>query len=296
MTNLTPVTPQRRESEAGFHLYSKYRECARQWWLRYGLGIAPDKPGKALIFGGVMHEAIEAYYVKHKRSLPDTIQTFKEILAGRQSEYEDSEVFAEDLDMGPRFLAEWHKTWGEYDKGTYDLVEVETPYRLKLGPNDEFDFTVRVDRVMREKASKRYVVFDTKTTRWSIDGTMKSVDFQDQMTAYLWALRKAHPDWVVTTAVPDIIYARGKVTTAARPGEIYRSNYALSQFEMGMYGTILEITSKMGNLDEVPDEILFPRNGAQCAKFGCEFADICRTQVTSSTMPLTFHRDPWKEG
>ena len=288
-----PQNEPRRESSAGYHVYSKYRECPRSFYIRSVLGWTPEKTGKALIFGGVMHDAIEAYYKDPARSLSLAIEVFQLGLAARKEEYENEESYDEDIMMGPRFLTVWHDTWNIYDRRTYDLVEVEEPYELRIGPNEEFLFTMRIDRVMREKATKRYIVVDTKTTRWSIPGTFSSVECQDQMTSYLMGLHKVHPEWNATAAVPDILYARGNVTKAERPGEIYRTAYALLQFEMGMYGTILEIGQKIANLAEIPNEILFPRNGAQCSKFPCVYDIFCRSEINAKRMPLTFTLDPW---
>ena len=292
MSILQPMS--KRESEAGFHVYSRYRECPRAFFLRYVMGFQPTHPGKALIFGGVMHEAVEAYYQSGGK-LSVSLDTFQAHLQSRREEYAKAEDYDEDLAIGPMFLREWDATWGSYDKSAYDLVEVETQYNLKLGPNGEFDFTVRPDRVMREKVTKRYVVFDTKTTRWSVQGTFTSVKAQDQMTSYVWAMHTAHPEWTLSTAVPDVIYSRGSKVTAERPGEMYFDAYALHQFEMGMYGSILEISSKVAALDEVPHEVSFPRNGSQCAKFGCDYADVCRVRTDETRIPLGFRRDPWKE-
>jgi len=291
-----------RESSAGSHFYGTYRDCGRKFFLKYVLGYRPTRTAKALIFGGVMHEAIAAYYLSMQRDIEATIEFFLRELADREEEFLKEEDLITSRTLGPAYLKSWHTTWGEYDERIYDVVEVEEPYEIKLGPNEDYIFTVRLDRVMREKATKRYVVFDTKTTGWSLDGTFKSVNAMDQMTSYIWAINKVHPEWNVTDAIPDIIYGRAsKVEGRApsvkceRPGEIYRDSYSQAQFEIGIFGTILEVSQKVDNLDEYPGEMLFPRNGSTCAKFGCEYLDICRTKVDPNRVPVTFDRDPWVE-
>ena len=304
------VEEQRRESPSGWHFYSLYWECPRRHYFKYGCGLQPIKTPKALIFGGCMHEAI-AFYYEHWGLEPDnlieaTIECFREETIKRVAEYERSDEYEADLVRGPLLLKKWHDTWYKNDKKKYRIVEVEKGYTLPVGPNDEFILTVRPDRVFEEKLSKRKVVPDVKTTGYSIDAPFKTADAQDQMTSYLWALKKAHPKWDVGEAFIDVLFIRksqskdpNKLFTepkAERPGIIYRSQEALAQFEMGLFGTILEVSQKYENVgDEWPAEVLFPRNGKDCSMFGCDFADICRKKIDKAFLPDGFKRDPWLE-
>lgn len=285
-----------RESKAGGHFYGTYKSCPRMFFLRYVLGFQPEFTRKALIFGGAMHTAIENYYLCFERELQPTVEAFEKDLFYRQEEYELGTEYEEDLRCGKLFLTEWHETWKEHDLKRYRLIEVEQPYEIPLGPEEEFIFTLRVDRIMQDTYSDEYFVFDTKTTRWSVFGTMKSVEADDQMTSYIWAVRKAHPDWHVESAVVDIIYGRGRKVEAQRPGVVIRDKYALAQYEAGLYGTISEVSAKVKALDDVPSEVLFPRNGSHCAKFGCDFAPVCRNRAEFDRVPPGFVRDSWLEG
>ena len=294
--------PTERESSAGGHFYGLYKDCGRKFFLKYILGFRPSKTSKPLIFGSVIHDTIKNYYLTYDRDIEETVTHFLTELLKREHDFLLEEDFTQCHLLGPAYLREWDTTWKDFDQKTYDLVEVEQPYELKIGPNEEYIFTVRPDRVFREKTTKRYVIFDTKTTGWSAGGTFRSVDAQDQMTSYIWAVNKIHPEWKVTDAIPDIIFGRpskvpGRIPTitATRPGEIYRDTYTQAQFEIGMFGTILEISQKVDNLTEYPAEMLFPRNGSSCAKFGCEYIDICRTKINPQNVPITFVRDEWIE-
>ena len=276
------------------HFYGLYRACPRKFYLRYVLGWRPTQTSPPLLFGSAMHEAQEQYYL-NDFSLRSALERFAEEIHKVEKSYEDGEIFARDVADGPIMLKEWHRTWGEYDNKTYELIGTEVPYEFQIGPEGEFLFTVRLDTIFRHKTTGRYVVKDLKTTRWSDIKTFTSVDYEDQMTSYLWALGKTNPDWEVETAIPDIIYKRQSVVRASRPGQIYRSKYALAQFELGMFGTIGEVTQKVLQLENDPPEILFWRDGGQCAKFGCEYVDICRSHASADRVPIGFSRDDWTE-
>ena len=299
----------RRESPSGFHFYSLYRECPRKHFIKYGLGFVPQFTGKALIFGGSVHEAIAYYYnnwtVPADTLINRTLKAFEKDLLSRKDEYENPADYEDDLIRGPVLLNEWHRTWYKYDKKNYRLVEVENQRQVPLGPNDEFILTVRPDRVFEEKSSKLKIVPDVKTTGYSIDASFKTAEAQDQMTSYLWALDKMEPKWRMGECFIDILFVRKSRAKnpkslygepkAERPGTIYRDADALDQFELGLFGTIMEVSQKYENLPDFHPEILFPRNGKDCSMFTCPYADICRTHLDKADLPTGFTRDPWAE-
>ena len=299
----------RRESPSGYHFYSLYRECPRKHYIKYGLGFVPEFTGKALIFGGSVHEAIAHYYqhwdLPADKLINSTLKAFEKDLLSRQSEYENPTDYEDDLIRGPVLLSEWHRTWYKYDKKNYKLVEVENQRTVPLGPNDEFIMTVRPDRVFEEKATKLKIVPDVKTTGYSIDASFKTAAAQDQMTSYLWALAKMEPKWQMGECIIDVLFVRKSRAKnpkslygeprAERPGTIYRSEEALHQFELGLFGTIMEVSQKYENLKDFHPEILFPRNGKDCSMFNCPYAEICRTHLDKAYLPRGFKRDPWVE-
>lgn len=284
----------KRESPAGFHFYGTYSECRRKFFFRYILGYKPRYSARALLFGGVIHNVLESYYTGSIQTLGGLTEDFDREMEKRRADYESSEDYTADLADGVVMLTEWYRTWHEHDKETYDIIEVEQPYEFSIGPNEEFRFTVRPDVILRHKRTGRYFVKDIKTTRYSDTVTFKSQQCQDQMTSYLWAIDKMHPEWSIESAIVDCMYKRGKVCKATRD-TIYRNEYHKAQFEVGMFGTISEVTQKSQALEELPAEMLFPRDGSQCAKFGCDYIDICRSPANPERVPPGFVRDEWTD-
>lgn len=285
----------RRESPSGWHYYALYKTCPRKWYIKYILGLRPVYTKPPLIFGGVIHEAIAAYY-NSGFNIDTLIETFEGELASRQGEYESSADFLDNMAKGKFMLDKWVSTWRDYDMSDLEILEVEKQYTLKVGPpEDPMDFTVRPDRVVRRKSDGRIVIPDVKTTGYAVDKAIQGAKYDDQLTSYVWAWNKAHPEDTTDTAQVDVMYARGKVAKAERSEDIIITRYALAQFEMGLYGLIKEITQKVIALKEFPNLLLFPRNGRECGLFGCEYEPICRQNITPDTPVHGFNRDPWVE-
>ena len=282
----------RRESSAGMHFYSLYTQCPRKWFLKYILGLIPDKTGPALIFGSAMHKGLEAFY-KGTQSLDEMVRAFVDELGSREGEYSDSTKYTEDLSTGPRLLKEWFKTWGEDELTNYEILEVEQEHVVHFGPDDSLIMTVRLDQLVKDKSTGIHYVKDLKTTGWSAGKIYQQTDLGDQMTCYIWAANKVYPEIPIHDAIVDILYHRGQVVTATRPEPLYRTKWDLMAFELGMYGLINELSEKVDLLKEYPPEVLFPRNGNNCGQFGCEYLDICRGRLTAKDEPLGFHRDEW---
>jgi hypothetical protein len=281
-----------RESPSGYHFYSLYLECPRCWYLKYVLGLKPRFTSSPLIFGGCLHEAIETYY-KQGKDNQKARRRFEETLTSRKGEYEKLDKFDEDFARGPKMLDEWHKTWSRYDDDLYEVIEIEEEHEFRIGPNGDYLFTVRPDRVCRRKDSGLYEVFDVKTTSWSASRSFLGAEEGDQMTSYLWAMNKAHPDWGIKTAVIDVIYSRGKKVEASRPGIIYRTSFDFKVFELMMTGIIVEVSQKYKALSKYPWPLLFPPNGGYHAIFGNPYGEVHRSNIRPGEVPPGFVRDDW---
>lgn len=281
-----------RESPNGYHYYSLFRDCPRKWYIKYILGLSPPHTGKALIFGGVLHKAKEIFYTSGF-DIDAMIQTFHTELDARAAEYERLDDYQQDKTTGPLMLDAFAGAYRTWDMEHLEILEVETPHEILLGPEgSQVAFTVKPDLIALRDGTP--VVIDTKSTRWSISKTWQGVEMDDQVTSYVWAWNKTHPQGpVAKTAIADVMYQKGKVVKAERSPDIIITPFAQQMFEQGMYGTIMEITQKVLALEHYPWTLLFPRHGQTCGKFGCEYADICRSNIPPGKDIPGFHKDPW---
>lgn len=289
------ATERRRESPAGMTFYGLYRECPRKWYLKYFMGLRPTTTSGALCLGGAIHEALEVYYGAF--SLGQAQQAFRDALANRRSQYVDLTKFNEDFNRGPTMLQAFHERVGQFELKDYEVIELETEYQVPVGPEEAgFRFTVRPDKVLKRRSSGVIYPVEVKTTSYSLSAAASSADRGDQVTGYLWAVAKMHPEWEIGGCLLDIIYNKKSVFEAERmPTPSMRSKFELATFEMGLYGTIVELTQKYQSLETYPWPLIFPQYRSACSHWGCEYQGICFTNLKPDEVPPGFTKDPWKQ-
>ena len=224
-----------------------------------------------------------------------TTIAFQTELTQRHEEYESEEDYQGDLERGILMIQSYYDTWSLTDPERYEILELEKQHEIWIGPEEEFRVTIRPDRVIRDLETHQIYPCEVKTTGWSIPGMFSKTEDSDQITAYIWALNKVHPEWEVDRCLIDVLYNRGKVFKCDRPGFAVRSKGELTLFEMEMYGTILEFTQKVKTLEKVPWPLLFRCNKDSCAQWGCEYKPICRTNLRPDEIPPMYERDDWHQ-
>jgi len=280
----------------GFHFYNLYLDCPRKWYLKYVNGLQPEEKSPSLIFGSAFHEG-KAVYWENGYDGDGFLEVFQRELREHAHEYMDQGVFQKDLQKGLRMIDDWLSTWDDENRERYKPLEVEQEYQIPIGPNGEFIFTIRPDVVLKDLKAGTIIIEDTKTTGWSVELVQKTNELADQLTSYIWGVRKMHPEWNLEHARLDISYARQSKIASHRTIPLYRSKGELAVFEMNLYGIILEVSQKYKSLAKYPWPLLFPRNGNQCWKFNreCEYARICRMNIPIGQVPPGFTLDPWAE-
>lgn len=275
------------ESSVGYSFLASYQDCKRRWYLGYGLSLTPESKAKALDFGDSIHEGFKGYYASGRN--PDMlIAGYKERMETLQPSY-NPEYYAKDLARGYGLLATWLKTWHELDVCRYDVIEFEVEHAIPL-PGSPFSLTIKPDLFVYDRDTGEHYLFDHKTTSWSVGQAFSQVDAQDQATAYIWGMRKLGHR--VQGLIPDVLYNKGSVFKAERPGVVYRTDADLAEWENEASGLLGDLTQRMeaATSGVYPIRHLFPRNGSLCARYGCAFTDICRTQVTPGDLPIGFIR------
>lgn len=281
-------------SSLGHHFIQAYNENKWGFYLRYIRGLESNYTKPALVFGGALHDAKEAFYRFHFDTTK-MIETFRGVLEARKKEYEDPTTFERDITDGPKMLFYWANTWGPVDEYEYEIVEVEGSHEFQLA--NGLSVSVRWDLLARHLETGKYYLFDTKSTRYSLTKSYQSVEGQDQATMYLLGLSKVYPGIFRSTIglVPDIIYksSRGNVMKAERPGIVMRGKNALREYEQELIGLHMELSQKVAALETgFPyPHMLFPRNGKDDSFFGSDWPDIYRTPLPRdpSKAPPGYH-------
>jgi len=285
----------RRESAKGYHFYMLYMDCGRKFYLKYINGLTPEIISTPLLFGSAFHEFKAAYWMDGKFDADKGLNEFNKTMLELKESYEKLEDYEADLKKGHRMIDNWLSTYHESNPETYKVIEVEKQYTIKIGPNKDFEFTIRPDVILFHKGFRKKIIMDTKSTGWSLDMVFKSNALNDQITSYIWGVNKIHPEWNIETAQIDCSFGRGNKFESQMGIEVYRSKSDLAIFEMSLYGLILEVSQKYKSLSKYPWPLLFPRNGGNCFKFNkpCEYAKICRMNIPIGKIPPGFKLDEW---
>jgi len=267
-------------SAIGHHFIQAYNQNKWGFYLRYIRGLRKKTTKPPLIFGGCIHDAKEAYYA-FGFDEDFMLDVFLEVMNARQKEYEDHNVYLKDVERGRKMLFFWANTWGEADQAAYDIIEVEGQHEFQLA--NGLPVSVRWDLLAQRKDNKKYYLFDTKTTGYSVMKSYESVTGQDQATMYLLAGSKVYPNASIVGLIPDIMYKRQSVVKAERPGIVLRSKRDLVEYEQELIGLHMEMTQKIIALEQgFPyPHMLFPRNGKDDSFFGTEWPDIYRGGLPS---------------
>lgn len=282
-----------RESTHGYHFYSAYLDCPRKWFLKYGLRLLPETVKPALTFGKAIHIAMETLYLTD--SVDAAMKDFSGYLTSRRDDYKKLADYEEDADRGPKLV----KDYGEkiYPTETYELVEMEKTFEIAVGPDPPgYVLTVRPDKILRNHLGE-LIIGDYKTTKWSIGKAIKSFDMNDQLTGYVFGVSKVYSQERVIGGFVDVLYSRKSKIVAERSDVIYRTNRDLLVFGQNIHSVITEVSNKMSAYEsgEFPPEYLFPRHGAFCGAFSCEYEDICRSNLKPNYIPPGYILDDWED-
>ena len=274
------INSKKGASSAGHHYIQLYNEDKWSFYLKYIRGLSPKYTKPPLIFGGVFHDAKEAFYLSGF-NIEASIQVFKELLRARRKEYESLEEYTKDLERGPKMLFTWGNTYAQEDKETYEIVEVEGTHEFALA--NGMPVTVRWDLLAKDRHTGSYYLFDTKTTGFSVPATYNNVRGGDQVTMYIMGMKKVYPEMYkrLVGLIPDIIYKKGNVIRAERPGIVMRNERELIEYEQELIGLFNELSQKVEALEggfKYP-HMLFPRNGKNDSMFKSDWGDLYRAEL-----------------
>lgn len=293
---------EQRESHKGFHFYTSYLDCPRKFYIRYVLGLRPEVTSVALIFGKIVHEVAYEFVFKNDLRVAPTRESFIDKIGAEKLNYPDQEKYLNDRAVGEVLLEKWMQKTNE-EIATNKIIPLmgEQELEVPIGPQGIYTMTIRPDMVFKDREKDEILVKDYKTTGWSVGKTLEGLDKDDQMTCYIWGLQKKHPEMKITSGVGEVLYKRGQKVEVVTGDPIYRSEYDISAFEVSLTGIISEVSQKKEALfrDQLPAEMLFPRHGAFCKLFGCEYEPICRGnlkhfQEDPKKVPMGFTRDDFQ--
>lgn len=269
-------------SPCGYHFINTYQKCPRSWYLRYACGLNPRRSKLPLLFGHAWHAALESGLLGGL----DPARTNDYIDAGLADLNPLDFDKAEDFDTAKHRIVHGLPVWlaeARTELLPGELVESEKVWMVPLAGG--FVFSVRMDGVWRA-ADGRVFILEHKSTAYSTEKMVQSVELSDQVTAYCLARTRLFPEERFNGVLLDVADFRGREPRASF-WFVNRTRAEVVDFELGLIGLFTELSQKWASLPTHPPFELFPRNGEFCGLFGCEFEDVCRTRVEMAGGPPT---------
>lgn len=290
-----------RESPAGRSQLSLYQSCNRKWAIKYTKGWkVPTELYSPLHFGSVIHEVQAVFY--EEKSYEKAKAKIKELCILPKEDalaYEDRKDFRNKVDTA---FEKWYTTLGCNDLEYMEILFVEEEMPLIL-PNG-YRMTIRVDRVLRDIETGEIFINDTKSTGWSLEGTLEKYLRHDQPRLYIAAFRQNYPELADALSGwrTDVLFCKkaarqpsGFSTRVVRSTIVSFTNEEIEDTLLSYAGVTDDIAGKIPFLGKEPLASLFPGNYANCDAFNrrCEYAAVCAGVDRISEPPANLEIDPW---
>jgi hypothetical protein len=251
-----------------------------------------------LLLGSAFHNGKAEFY--RSGSEKSAIALVRSEIKDRKKEFETQEDYLSTLDRCPSMLASWITEWGKLDLKSLKLIGVEDAIRVPFPGRPGWFYTMRLDMCAMDRYDN-FLVFETKTSSWSIKSTLINIQHGDQVTGYWGGAEKKYKR-KVTAVVPDITFLSSNTKDSSRVvnhrGDfVYREPEDIAFFFRSMSQKATEITQKMKAVYSGHDPAIFSRNGYYCNAYNrpCEFADFCRQDLSNlKKAPPGFRKRPGK--
>ena len=292
---MTKPIAQREGSNSGFHFHNLFQCCPRKFYIRMGPPrLEPLFTAPPLIMGSAFHAGKALFYTSGKEKL--SLSLVRDEIRDRKPEFESRDEYLSVLDRTPAMLASWIREYGKDDLKFLRIIDVEKAIKVPFPGRPSWHMTMRLDMIAEDRFDN-LLVYETKTTSWSTVGTALSLQYGDQATTYIGGAGHYYKR-KVTAVVPDITFfaknAKSESSIKNYRGEfVYREPEHIKFFYRSIAQVASEIAQKMKAVYAGHDPSIFSRNSFYCTAYGrpCEFADICRTNLTGkSKVPNGFRK------
>jgi len=257
----------------GYSMLTTYQKCQRAFWFRYVKRWIPTETNQKQAWGRVLHAVTGAITVDPEQDLYNLYDSTV-VLEGLT----DTDL----INRGFKLFQKWFEEIHPEDRNS-SAVLIDQMLGVDV---DGFEFLIKPDRVLFDRITNKHILFEIKTTGYSLDAVAGNLTQTDQVTGYLWGWnRKFNTD--LHEVIPEIFYSRGGVHRIERRAPIYRSTSDLLWFEEYLRYWCNEISYKLKS--DAPEES-YPRcfSCTEGSNFKCDYQEICRITHEASGMPLGY--------
>jgi len=144
-----------------------FDECPHKWRLTYLLKKSKFETSIDLLFGIAAHEAVQNAFLKRDMSLAyDFFDIFKKKIEEKKSELKEK-----DFNKIEELLVDAHNIFDNFElKVDFDNIEdIKVEEKLFGRIKDYWNFSGRLDLMLKAKGKEKYKIIDIKTTKRSWD-------------------------------------------------------------------------------------------------------------------------------
>lgn len=222
-------------SSRGYHYIQEYRDCPRKFYYHQIAKLEPEKKAPALLFGEAVHAAIADWWIT--RDIESAIDAGQSSLEKNSSQFKYIENLADCRIRLPALILEWKNTTLEENE-SFDKSKPEVEFSFDL--ENKNTITGRVDSLLIR--GKYLFLGEVKTTSWSLQSALDTLQYNDQMTLYsifaqTWAKQNKLE---FCGGLVDVLYSRGRVTEVRRE-PFHRSNEQIADYLGGAVKTLEDI-------------------------------------------------------
>ncbi|MBM4355834.1 MAG: PD-(D/E)XK nuclease family protein, partial [Deltaproteobacteria bacterium] len=190
-------------SEAGYHFASLFDLCQWKFFLKFIVGLEPEKKAAPLLFGSAFHYGAAAFYVL--KDVDEAISLAGKALRASADEMEDPGKLNAMTQRLTVLLGKWISVLGVKDLEQYDIIDVEREINVPVPGLKDFYFTGRLDAVVRDKRTGLLSIIEKKTSGYSIQLTEDALHYGDQVTGQIWLAEHYYGERI-QAVIPDIAH------------------------------------------------------------------------------------------
>lgn len=164
-----------------------FARCPEQWYRSYVQRIARSRHSNPLLFGSMVHKALEVYYIPGKRRGPHPVQTFLDEYdavaeeSGFDFSFQDEdEDWVQARELGEEMLTNYVDHWKKRDKAWQVLAPEMPAMVVLLSKKGEplCRYLMQLDLVVYDSELGRHLFVDHKTAAALHDPEQKALDEQ----------------------------------------------------------------------------------------------------------------------
>lgn len=176
---------------------STYRRCRLKWWWSYVERRTPDRDKGALVFGRLVHAALEVRYPPGRKRGPHPTDTFRTLMAGPDgydfSQWDEEGNKIPALELGAEMLDGYVRTYGKDD--AIKIIQPEQVIAVDVyDRNGKYlcTWVGKVDAVyeylpLSTPRSKCFGMLEHKTAKTVVEELRINSGYGEQGLSYFWA-------------------------------------------------------------------------------------------------------------